>query len=113
MAQDSDVETLPADIPWKDVPSSGYVKDTYQCAVWAIKNTYSFEDALVYTVNRRDDADTTGAVAGQMAGAIYGLSAIPERWVNKILWKDQILDQAEALYKNGVTTSNPAVQLKQ
>lgn len=105
--QDTEVEHLPRNTAWKDVLSGGYVRETYQCAVWAIQNTDSFEEALIHTVNRGFDADTTGAVVGQMAGAIYGLSAIPDRWLNKVLWKERILDQASRLFdKANLVISN-------
>ena len=77
------------------------MKETCQRAVWAIQNTDSFEEALTHTVNRGYDADTTGAVVGQMAGAIYGLSAIPDRWLDKVLWKEQILERASRLFHQG------------
>ena len=103
--QDSEVQHLPSGTPWDDVLSGGYVKETYQCAVWAIQNTDSFEEALIHTVNRGYDADTTGAVVGQMAGAIYGLSAIPDRWLDKVLWKEQILEQASRIFHQGQVTT--------
>ena len=53
---------LPTDTHRKEVKSGGYVKETYQCAWWAVENTYSFEEAVVTAVNRGHDADTVGAV---------------------------------------------------
>ncbi len=47
-------------------------------------NTGSFEDCLVRVVNRGGDADTTGALAGQLAGALYGVQGIPARWLKKL-----------------------------
>ena len=55
---------------------------SFSCAVKAIAQTESFEDAVVRVVNLGGDADTIGAIAGGLAGAIYGFSAIPERWKN-------------------------------
>jgi ADP-ribosyl-[dinitrogen reductase] hydrolase len=49
-------------------------------AVWAVRNSHSFEEAVVNAVNLGDDADTVGCVAGALAGAIYGIQAIPSRW---------------------------------
>jgi ADP-ribosyl-[dinitrogen reductase] hydrolase len=46
-----------------------------------------------------DDTDTTAAVAGQLAGAIYGLSGIPERWRNRVAWPDRLEDGADALHR--------------
>jgi ADP-ribosyl-[dinitrogen reductase] hydrolase len=49
-------------------------------AVWAVRNSHSFEEAVVNAVNLGDDADTVGCVAGALAGAMYGIQAIPSRW---------------------------------
>lgn len=59
---------------------TGYCLDSLKCAVMSILRTDSFEEALVDTVNRGGDADTIGAIAGGLAGAIYGASRIPNRW---------------------------------
>ena len=63
----------------RDNPS-GYVVETIQAVFQAFFTTDSFEDCLIDVVNRGGDADTTGAIAGMLAGARYGLSAIPSRW---------------------------------
>jgi ADP-ribosyl-[dinitrogen reductase] hydrolase len=60
--------------------NTGWVRHTVECALWAVLTTQSFEEALVQAVNLGDDADTTGSVAGAIAGALYGLEAIPRRW---------------------------------
>jgi ADP-ribosyl-[dinitrogen reductase] hydrolase len=49
-------------------------------------------------VNRRFDADTVGAVAEQIAGAIYGYKSIPTRWLNKLFWYDDIVAKAKDLF---------------
>ena len=92
---------LPDDTPWEDLLSGGYVKETFTCAMWAARNTRSFEECLLQTINRRYDADTTGAVAGQIAGAMYGLSGIPERWLDTLIWRDRIIENARSLYALG------------
>ena len=66
----------------QDLPPTGWVVGSFSCAVKAIAQTESFEDAVVQAVNLGGDADTIGAIAGGLAGAIYGFSAIPERWKN-------------------------------
>ena len=58
--------------------SSGYVVDTLQAAIWAVQTTKSFEAAVLKAVNLGDDADTVGAVTGQIAGAMYGYSKVPK-----------------------------------
>ena len=64
------------------IESTGYVIHTLEAALWSIHHTTSFEDALILAVNLGHDADTVGAVSGQIAGALYGIQAIPERWMN-------------------------------
>jgi ADP-ribosyl-[dinitrogen reductase] hydrolase len=78
---------------------SGYVVDTVKAVLQAFFDTNSFEDCLIDVVNRGGDADTTGALAGMLAGAHYGLAAIPARW-RKALDADtssRCLRQAEHL----------------
>ena len=69
--------------PWPG-KTSGYVVDTVQTVFDGFFSTGSFEDCLVRVVNRGGDADTTGALAGQLAGALYGVENIPARWLNKL-----------------------------
>lgn len=63
---------------------TGYSLASLVCAVNAVLETNSFEDALVYAANLGGDADTIGAIAGGLAGAVYGASEIPLRWVNAL-----------------------------
>ena len=67
-----------------DGNSSGYVVDTLRTVYDAFFSTDSFEDCVVKTVNRGGDADTTGSIAGAIAGARYGLAAIPQRWLQAL-----------------------------
>jgi ADP-ribosyl-[dinitrogen reductase] hydrolase len=60
--------------------NSGWVRHTLESAVWGLLTTDSFEEAVVQVVNLGGDADTAGAVVGALAGAAYGLEAIPARW---------------------------------
>lgn len=80
-----------------DVKSSGYVIDTIHAAMWCFYNTDSFEEAVLKAVNLGDDADTVGAVTGQIAGAYYGLSGIPASWTSKLYDKDRIIALGETL----------------
>ena len=72
------------------IRSSGYVIDTLEAALWAVTETSSFADAVVLAVNLGDDADTVGAVTGQIAGALYGASTIPQRWLKTLAWAEKI-----------------------
>lgn len=60
--------------------NSGWVRHTLESAVWATLNSHTFEEALVNVVNLGNDADTAGCVTGALAGAMYGVDAIPNRW---------------------------------
>jgi ADP-ribosyl-[dinitrogen reductase] hydrolase len=91
---------------WRDwsrdrIRSSGYVVATLEAALWCVAQTNTFEDALVLAVNLGDDADTVGAVTGQLAGAVYGASAIPERWLKPLAWREHIEETASLLYAAG------------
>lgn len=79
------------------VSASGYVVDTLEAALWAVARTDSFEEALIKAVNLGDDADTVGAVTGQLAGALYGFDSIPARWLDRLVWRDEIEALADAL----------------
>lgn len=64
--------------------ASGYIVDTMQTVLHHFFNTGSFESLVVDTVNCGEDADTTGAIAGMLGGALYGAGAIPARWMDKL-----------------------------
>lgn len=81
--------------------ASGYIVDTVQTVLHHFFLTDSFESCLVETVNMGEDADTTGAIAGMLAGALYGESAIPVRWLEKLdrSVASEIRDQVDALLR--------------
>ena len=79
------------------IRSSGYVVHTLEAAMWSVARTGNFRNAVLLAANLADDADTVAAVTGQLAGAIYGLSGIPTDWLERIAWKDRLLDTAERL----------------
>jgi len=69
--------------PWPE-RTSGYIVDTVQTVLDVFTHTAGFEDCLVTAVNRGGDADTIGALAGQLAGALHGAQAIPVRWLKRL-----------------------------
>ena len=81
----------------QEIRSSGYVVDTLEAALWSVETTSTFEDAVIKAVNLGHDADTVGAVTGQLAGALYGIDAIPPRWKDTLLKLEHIDRQALAL----------------
>ncbi len=95
--------------PWRGC-SSGYIVDTVRTVLDAFLNSDSLEECVVRAVNRGGDADTTGALAGQLAGALYGLRGVPVRWLRKLdpVVLDRIRRQVPALLAQGGRGMPPA-----
>lgn len=72
------------------ISSSGYVVHSLEAALWSVGNTGSFEEAILLAANLADDADTVAAITGQLAGALYGASGIPEHWRSQLAWREEI-----------------------
>ncbi len=83
-----------------EIQGTGYVVNTLEAVLWAFHRTESFEEGMLKIVNLGNDADTTGAIYGQLAGAYYGVKAIPERWLDRLYNKDLIGGLAEKLLKS-------------
>ena len=80
-----------------DLCPSGFSNDTLRLALWCFTRTESFEEALIAAVNLGGDADTGGVVCGALAGAHYGLAAIPERWLTPLHERERLLRLAAQL----------------
>ncbi len=80
-----------------EIQGSGYVVKSLEAALWCFWHTDTFEDAILQAVNLGDDADTTGAVCGQIAGAYYEKKGIPDAWLNRLVMRDEISDLADQL----------------
>ena len=77
--------------PGEDMPpSSGFVRHTFQAALWCLANTSNYRDCVLAAVNMGDDTDTTAAVAGALAGEMYGYDSIPKEWIEILRGKDII-----------------------
>ena len=79
------------------VRGSGYVTESLEAALWCFARTDCFRDAILAAANLGDDADTTAAVCGQVAGAFYGESAIPADWLHRLHLHGFIRDLADRL----------------
>ena len=79
------------------IHSSGYVVHTLEAAIWSVARTADFRGAVLLAANLADDADTVAAVTGQLVGALYGLTGIPETWRDRIVWKDRLLTATRRL----------------
>ena len=80
-----------------EIEGSGYVVRSLEAALWALYESGTFEEGCLLAANLGDDADTTAAVYGQLAGAFYGEAAIPESWRKKVAQRRLIEDLAEKL----------------
>lgn len=78
------------DVPAREVRSGGYVVDTLRAARWCAGTTSSYESCVLSAVNLGSDTDTTAAVAGALAGTLYGRQAIPPKWLGTLRRKDLI-----------------------
>jgi ADP-ribosyl-[dinitrogen reductase] hydrolase len=81
------------------IKGSGYVVQSLEAALWAFYHSHTFAEGCLLAVNLGDDADTTGAVYGQLAGAFYGQAVIPELWQAKLAQVDLINHLAEQLFQ--------------
>lgn len=81
-----------------EIKSGGYVVDTLEAAMFCLLRTHSFEECVLKAVNLGDDTDTTAAVAGGLAGALYGYDAIPEKWKKQLIRKDYIEELCEKAF---------------
>ncbi len=83
------------------IRGSGYVIHTLEAALWAFHRTDNFRDGALAVVNLGEDADTTGAVYGQIAGAFYGADGIPREWRDKLAMRELIEQRAAELHAMG------------
>ena len=89
-ASPADVAGDVAARPVGDIRSGGFVRDTFDAALWCLANTSSYAKCALAAVNLGDDTDTTAAVAGALAGIVYGIEGIPAEWLDKLRGKDLI-----------------------
>jgi len=79
------------------IRGTGYVVESLEAALWCFWRADSFAAAILRAANLGDDADTTAAICGQVAGAYYGEEGIPLRWLKRLTLRDEIRDLADRL----------------
>ena len=82
-----------------EIKGSGFVVRSLQAALWAFYSSDSFREGALLAVNLGDDADTTGAIYGQLAGAYYDVNAIPQDWVERLALRELVSEKAVALFE--------------
>jgi ADP-ribosylglycohydrolase len=86
------------------IRGTGYCIDALEAAIWAVAGAADFRDAILRAANLGDDADTTAAIAGQLAGAAWGATGIPGGWLGKVAMRPRIESLADALHRAAVGT---------
>ena len=64
--------------------------DTIEASIWCVLTTKDYKECVLKAVNLGEDTDTVAAIAGGLAGIIYGYDAIPTEWLNKLIRRDYI-----------------------
>ena len=83
--------------PRHAIRASGYVAHSLEASLWATGRSGDFRDAILLAANLGEDADTTAAITGQLAGALHGAAAIPPEWQARVAWAPRITVMAEVL----------------
>jgi ADP-ribosyl-[dinitrogen reductase] hydrolase len=83
-----------------EIRGTGYVVESLEAALWCFLQTDTFEAAILKAANLGDDADTTAAICGQVAGAYYGESGIPQKWLDRLVMRQEITELADRLCVN-------------
>ena len=81
-----------------EIDGSGYVIQSLEAALWCFNATDTFREAILLAANLGNDADTTAAICGQVAGAHYGADSIPSAWLEKLVLRNEITDLADGLW---------------
>jgi ADP-ribosyl-[dinitrogen reductase] hydrolase len=81
------------------IRGGGYAVHALEAALWAVHRTETYADAVLAAANLGDDADTTAAIAGQLAGALYGVGAIPAKWREALVMRERIEELADGLLR--------------
>ncbi len=84
------------------IDASGYVVHSLEASLWSIDRTSNFKEAVLLAANLGQDADTTAAITGQLAGALEGVSGIPSSWLSKLAWRPRITGMADALFARSI-----------
>ncbi len=82
-----------------EISGSGYVLHSLEASLWCLLNSQSYAETVLKAVNLGKDTDTTGAIAGGLAGLLYGYEQIPEKWISQLARRKDIEDLAQRLHQ--------------
>ncbi|WP_433814155.1 ADP-ribosylglycohydrolase family protein [Flavobacterium johnsoniae] len=83
--------------PENEIQSSGYVLHSLEASFWCFLNSDFYEETVLKAVNLGEDTDTTGAIAGGLAGIYYGIENMPQKWIDNLVRSNDIKDLAKRL----------------
>lgn len=89
------------------IRGTGYCVDALEAAIWSVAGADDFADAVLRAANLGDDADTTAAIAGQLAGARWGAAAIRHDWLDRLVLRDRITSLADGLWCAATNGTSP------
>ena len=98
--------------PWEysweedEIKSSGYVVDTLEASIWCLLNSSNYAECVLKAVNLGHDTDTVGAIAGSLAGAMYGLKMIPVGWIAELQNRGLLFDICECFSNSAQSRFN-------
>ena len=81
-----------------EISGSGYVVNTLEAALWCLLTTNSYKECVLKAVNLGEDTDTVAAIAGGLAGALYGYDSIPQEWKDTLIKREYIESLCEKAY---------------
>ena len=84
-----------ANLTVDEIKSTGYVVDSLEAAIWCLLNTDNYKDCVLKAVNLGGDTDTIAAIAGGLAGLMYGYESIPEEWLDTLIKREEIEELCE------------------
>mgnify|MGYP000546168875 CR=1 FL=1 len=82
-----------------DIISDGYVVHSLEAAIWCLYTTNNYRDCVLEAVNLGEDTDTVAAIAGGLAGALYGYDDIPKKWLDTLYRRDYIEEMCERAFR--------------
>lgn len=94
----------------EQIRGSGYAVQSLEAALWCVHATHDFEQAILMAANLGDDADTTAAITGQIAGALYGVEGIPRQWLATLHQADLIAGFAQRIHQRTKNALSGAAQ---
>lgn len=97
--------------PVAAISANRFAPESLEAALWCFANTDSYADAVLVAVNLGGSAGATAAICGQLAGAFYGVDAIPAQWLAKLAWREKIQALSDALYHHHQGNQHVQLQL--